>query len=114
MVLPPPRTPATEPTLTTRPCPLASSNGWQARTIAKGPRRFTASTMSRKSSSRARRSACGDYARAAGIVDQDVEPALGGTDRGGEAFDGARILRRRAARAVVGTGQAGNQPGGRL
>src|SRR6202048_2940494 len=55
-----------------------------------------------------------DYARAAGIVDQGVEPALGGTDRGGEAFDGARILRRRAARAVAGTGQAGNQPVGRL
>src|ERR1700730_820426 len=55
-----------------------------------------------------------DHARAAGIVDQDVEPALGGTDRGGEAFDGARILHRRAARAVAGTGQAGNQPVGRL
>src|ERR1700730_2593296 len=55
-----------------------------------------------------------DYARAAGIVDQDVEPALGGTDRGGEAFDGARILRRGAARAGAGTGQAGNQPVGRL
>src|SRR6516162_4764986 len=59
MLLPPPRMPDTEPTLTTRPCPLASSNGWQARTVAKGPRRLTASTKSKKSSSRARRSACG-------------------------------------------------------
>src|SRR6516162_10090340 len=59
MLLPPPRTPDTEPTLTTRPCPLASSNGWQARTVANGPRRLTASTKSKNASSRARRSACG-------------------------------------------------------
>src|SRR6516165_6688575 len=59
MLLPPPRMPDTEPTLTTRPCPLAASNGRQARTVANGPRRLTASTKSKKSSSRARRSACG-------------------------------------------------------
>src|SRR5215469_5520062 len=59
MLLPPPRTPDTEPTLTMRPRPLALSRGWQARTVAKAPRRLTASTKSKKSSSRARRSACG-------------------------------------------------------
>src|SRR6516164_745112 len=59
MLLPPPRTPDTEPTLTTRPCPLALSSGSQARTVAKGPRKLTASTKSKNSSSRARRSACG-------------------------------------------------------
>src|SRR5271165_371232 len=59
MLLPPPRTPDTEPTLTTSPCPLASSIDRQARTVANGPRRLTASTKSKKSSSRARRSACG-------------------------------------------------------
>src|SRR6516165_2562403 len=59
MLLPPPRTPDTEPILTTSPCPLASSNGRQARTVANGPRRLTASTKSKNSSSRAERSACG-------------------------------------------------------
>src|SRR5271166_6305130 len=59
MLLPPPRTPDTEPTLTTRPCPLAFSNDWQARTVAKGPRKLTASTKSKKSSSRSRKSAWG-------------------------------------------------------
>src|SRR5262249_50093015 len=59
MLLPPPRTPDTEPTLTTSPCPLALSSGRQARTVAKGPRRLTASTKSKKSSSSARRSAWG-------------------------------------------------------
>src|SRR6516165_815542 len=59
MLLPPPRTPDTEPTLTTSPCPLASSNGRQARTAANGPRRLTASTKSKNSSARAERSACG-------------------------------------------------------
>jgi len=34
MLLPPPRTPATDPTFTTRPLPLALSNGWQTRTVA--------------------------------------------------------------------------------
>src|SRR6516162_7829182 len=58
MLLPPPRTPDTEPTLTTSPCPLASSIGRQARTVANGPRRLTASTKSKNSSSRAERSAC--------------------------------------------------------
>src|SRR6516162_2418656 len=59
MLLPPPRIPDTEPTLTTRPCPLASSNGRQARTVANGPRKLTATTKSKNASSRARRSACG-------------------------------------------------------
>ena len=55
-----------------------------------------------------------DHPGAAGIVDQDVEPALGFADRVGEAFDRARILRRRAAGAVAGAGQARDQPVGRL
>jgi hypothetical protein len=55
-----------------------------------------------------------DYPGTACIVDQDVEPALGGADRGGEAFDFAGILGRRAVGAVAGAGQAGNQPVGRL
>src|SRR5438132_6584212 len=55
-----------------------------------------------------------DHAGTAGIVDEDVEPALGGVDRGGEAFDGERVLRRRAARSVADARQAGNQPVGRL
>src|SRR6516164_4474741 len=59
MLLPPPRTPDTEPTLTTRPCPLTASIDRQARTVANGPRRLTASTKSKNSSSRARKSACG-------------------------------------------------------
>src|SRR6516162_3280304 len=59
MLLPPPRIPDTEPTLTTRPCPPASSNGRQARTVANGPRKLTATTKSKNASSRARRSACG-------------------------------------------------------
>jgi hypothetical protein len=42
-----------------------------------------------------------DHSGTAGIVDQDVEPALGGADRGGEAFDCTRILRRRAAGSVT-------------
>src|SRR5215469_17026661 len=59
MLLPPPRTPETEPTLTMSPCPLVSSSSRQARTVANGPRKLTASTKSKNSSSRARRSACG-------------------------------------------------------
>ena len=51
-----------------------------------------------------------DHPGAAGIVDQDVEPALGRADRGGEPFDRARILRRRAARPVAAARQARNQP----
>src|SRR6516162_173510 len=50
-----------------------------------------------------------DYPGAAGIVDQDVEPALGGTDRGGEVFDCARILRRGLAGAVAGAAEARDQ-----
>ncbi len=55
-----------------------------------------------------------DHPGAAGIVDEDVEPALGRTDRGGEALDGACILRRRMAGAVAVAGQARDQPLGRL
>jgi len=55
-----------------------------------------------------------DHSGAAGIVDQDVEAALDRADRVGESFDCARVLRWRAAGAVAGAGQAGDQPVGRL
>src|SRR6266851_3508925 len=55
-----------------------------------------------------------DHSGAAGIVDQDIESALGRADRSGEAFDCAGILDRRAAGSVAGAGQAGNQAVGRL
>jgi len=55
-----------------------------------------------------------DHPGTAGIVDEDVEPALGVADRGGEVFDFAGILGRCAARPVAGAGQARNQPVGRL
>ena len=55
-----------------------------------------------------------DHSGTAGIVNEDVEPALGRADRGGEVLDGARILRRRAACSVTGAGQARDQPVGGL
>jgi hypothetical protein len=47
-----------------------------------------------------------DHPGAAGIVDQDVEPALGLADLRSEVFDGTRILRRGAAGSVADAGQA--------
>jgi hypothetical protein len=55
-----------------------------------------------------------DYPGAAGIVHQDVEPALGFADRVRESFDRARILCVSAAGAVTGTGQTRNQSVGGL
>src|SRR6516164_7939450 len=54
-----------------------------------------------------------DHPGAAGIVDEDVEPALGLTDRGGESFDRTSILRRGTAGAMAGAGQARDQLLGR-
>ncbi|MNV83905.1 hypothetical protein D3C71_1777420 [compost metagenome] len=58
-LLPCPVRPAMDPTLTTRPSPLARSNGANARIAANWPRQLMANISSIRASSRASRSPCG-------------------------------------------------------
>ena len=114
MLLPPPRTPDTEPTLTIEAVPAR-----REQRLAGAHRRRTGPQIDRQHKVKecvveGAQIGVRDHARAAGIVDQDVEPALGRPDRVNEAFDRRSILRWGAAGAVTGSGQARDQPVGGL